>query len=160
IRPFGASLLRAMPRICGRCPSALPRISGRSHRERRSTGYAPVAFVRFPTRRSAVRLIRPGEQGPAVTAIRSILVTLGLPPPSEDSAIFDTPMERAVRVFQQQRGLSVDGAVGDETWRALDAARWNLGARTLDFSVNNPLHGDDVRQLQERLLEMGYDVGR
>jgi N-acetylmuramoyl-L-alanine amidase len=106
-----------------------------------------------------VRSIRPGEHGPAVTEIRSILVTLGMLPPSDDS-LFDAPMERAVRVFQQQRGLSVDGTVGDETWRALDAARWTLGARTLDFSVNNPLHGDDVRQLQERLLEMGYDVGR
>jgi len=106
-----------------------------------------------------VRSIRAGEQGPAITEIRSILVSLGLLPPSENP-VFDDEMERAVRVFQQQRGLSVDGEVGDETWRALDAARWMLGARTLDFSVNNPLHGDDVRQLQERLLEMGYDVGR
>jgi N-acetylmuramoyl-L-alanine amidase len=107
-----------------------------------------------------VRSIRLGEQGPAVTEIRSILVTLGLLAPSEGDQLFDAAMEQAVRVFQQQRGLSMDGTVGDETWRALDAARWSLGARTLDFSVNNPLHGDDVRQLQERLLEMGYDVGR
>ncbi len=106
-----------------------------------------------------MRSIRRGEQGPAVTEIRSILVTLGLLSSSADD-LFDESVERSVRVFQQQRGLSVDGSVGDETWRALDAARWTLGARTLDFSVNNPLHGDDVRQLQERLLEMGYDVGR
>jgi N-acetylmuramoyl-L-alanine amidase len=106
-----------------------------------------------------VRSIRRGERGPAVTEIRSILVTLRLLPAVEDD-LFDGLLEHAVRVFQQQRGLSVDGQVGDETWRALNAARWNLGDRPLDFSVNNPLHGDDVRQLQERLLEMGYDVGR
>jgi N-acetylmuramoyl-L-alanine amidase len=111
-----------------------------------------------------VRSIRRGEHGPAVTEIRSILVTLGLLDPSAEASAagdqFDADLEKAVRIFQQQRGLSVDGEVGDETWRALDSARWTLGARTLDFSVNNPLHGDDVRQLQERLLEMGYDVGR
>lgn len=105
-----------------------------------------------------MRSIRRGERGPAVTEISSILVTLGLL--SSEGDQFDDGVERALRIFQQQRGLSVDGSVGDETWRALDAARWTLGARTLDFSVNNPLHGDDVRQLQERLLEMGYDVGR
>lgn len=110
-----------------------------------------------------MRSIRRGERGPAVTEIRSILVALGMLPPADDLATadhFDEAVERAVRSFQQQRGLSIDGEVGDETWRALDAARWTLGARTLDFSVNNPLSGDDVRQLQERLLEMGYDVGR
>lgn len=110
-----------------------------------------------------MRSIRRGERGPAVTEIRSILVTLGMLPPADDPVVtdhFDADVERALRIFQQQRGLTVDGAVGDETWRALDAARWSLGERTLDFSVNNPLHGDDVRQLQERLLEMGYDVGR
>lgn len=110
-----------------------------------------------------MRSIRRGERGPAVIEIRSILVTLGMLAPADDPATadhFDDAVERALRIFQQQRGLSVDGEVGDETWRALDAARWSLGERTLDFSVNNPLHGDDVRQLQERLLEMGYDVGR
>ena len=39
-----------------------------------------------------------------------------------------------------------------QTWRALD--------RVLNRSVNEPLVGDDVHTLQERLLEMGYDVGR
>jgi N-acetylmuramoyl-L-alanine amidase len=100
-----------------------------------------------------VRSFRRGDIGAAVTEIRSILVTLQLlasadPAPDFASSEFDEQVEKAVRLFQQQRGLSVDGQVGDETWRALDAARWVLGARTLDFTVTNPLHGDDVRQLQ------------
>src|SRR5205807_8729152 len=40
------------------------------------------------------------------------------------------------------------------------AAPSRLGARTLHQSVPDALIGDDVRQLQERLLEMGYAVGR
>jgi N-acetylmuramoyl-L-alanine amidase len=75
-------------------------------------------------------------------------------------ALFDEEIERAIRAFQQSRGLTVDGEVGDETWRSLDASRWRLGARTLYQAIPDPLVGDDVRELQERLLEMGFDVGR
>jgi N-acetylmuramoyl-L-alanine amidase len=110
-----------------------------------------------------MRPIRRGEQGPAVVEIRAILTDLGLliaDPESADSPVYDAPTERAVRAFQQSRGLSVDGEVNDETWRALDAARWRLGQRALYHAIPAPLIGDDVRQMQERLLEMGYDAGR
>jgi N-acetylmuramoyl-L-alanine amidase len=127
-----------------------------------------------------MRTIRHGDTGPAVTEIRQILTSLGLlaepappePPapaaydhtahddPAHDDSAYDEPVARAVRTFQQSRGLSVDGQVTEETWRALAAARWRLGARTLFHSVPEPLAGEDVRALQERLLEMGYDVGR
>ena len=107
-----------------------------------------------------MRPIRRGDRGPAVVEIRAILTTLGLLRDADGDAEFDADVEVAVRTFQQSRGLSVDGRVGDETWRALDASRWRLGQRTLYQAVAEPLVGDDVRQLQERLLEMGYDVGR
>lgn len=101
--------------------------------------------------------LRLGDVGPAVAEINQILAGL-------DFAVgvdsYDEATERAVRSFQQTRGLTVDGHVGEETWRALDAARWRLGARTLYQSIPEPLVGEDVRTLQERLLEMGYDVGR
>ncbi|WP_091275996.1 N-acetylmuramoyl-L-alanine amidase [Micromonospora haikouensis] len=108
-----------------------------------------------------MRPIRPGDRGPAVREIRAVLTGLDLlaaGPSAGDE--FDADTERAVRAFQQSRGLSVDGRVGAETWRALDAARWRLGARTLYHAVPEPLTGEDVRSLQERLLEIGYDVGR
>lgn len=110
-----------------------------------------------------MRPIQRGDRGAAVTEIRGILCVLGLLPTDAGPASvaeFDGPTERAVREFQQERGLTVDGAVGDETWRTLDAARWRLGARPLHQALPAPLVGDDVRELQERLLEMGYDVGR
>ncbi|WP_019870188.1 N-acetylmuramoyl-L-alanine amidase [Salinispora oceanensis] len=108
-----------------------------------------------------MRPIRPGDRGPAVTEIRKVLAGLDLlVPAAPDSDEFDARTERAVRAFQQSRGLSVDGRVGTETWQALDAARWRLGARSLYHSVPEPLIGEDIRSLQERLLEMGYDVGR
>lgn len=105
-----------------------------------------------------MRPIRRGDRGPAVIEINQILAELDLLSGGADE--YDNATERAVRSFQQTRGLSVDGLVGDETWRALDAARWRLGARALYHAIPEPLVGEDVRTLQERLLEMGYDVGR
>jgi N-acetylmuramoyl-L-alanine amidase len=108
-----------------------------------------------------VRPIRRGDRGAAVSEIRSILLGLGLLGAHDvGGEDFEAETERAVRAFQQSRGLSVDGQVGAETWRALDAARWRLGARTLYHAVPQPLVGEDVRSLHERMLEMGYDVGR
>jgi N-acetylmuramoyl-L-alanine amidase len=105
-----------------------------------------------------VRAIRRGDTGPAVSEIRSILVGLTLL--SDVSDTYDESAETAVRAFQQSRGIGVDGVVGPETWQALDGARWKLGARTLYHSIPSALFGEDVRALQERLLEMGYDTGR
>jgi N-acetylmuramoyl-L-alanine amidase len=113
-----------------------------------------------------MRAIRRGTRGAAVVEIRGILEVLGLLPgystetvPVEATA-YDETIERGVRLFQQSRGLTTDGIVGEETWRALDAARWRLGQRTIYHVVAEPMFGDDVHQLQERLLEMGYNVGR
>ena len=105
-----------------------------------------------------MRSIRRGDTGPAVEEIRSILVGLDLL--QSPGAEFDQATETAVRAFQQSRGLGVDGLVGPESWQALDGARWKLGARTLFHSVPTSLVGEDVRALQERLLEMGFDTGR
>jgi N-acetylmuramoyl-L-alanine amidase len=110
-----------------------------------------------------MQVIRRGDRGDAVVEIRAILTTLTLlndPVPATSDAVYDATVERAVRAFQQARGLSVNGQVNDETWRAIDAARWSLGSRVLAHEQPEPLFGDDVRQLQERLLELGYNLGR
>jgi N-acetylmuramoyl-L-alanine amidase len=111
-----------------------------------------------------MRTIRHGDTGPAVVEIRTILTALGHLAAGDAAGAgpgdrFDQATVRAVRGFQQSHGLTVDGHVGGETWRALEASRWHLGARTLYHSVPGPLTGEDVRALQERLLEMGYDPG-
>jgi N-acetylmuramoyl-L-alanine amidase len=113
-------------------------------------------------------LYRLGDRGPAVAEIRARLAVLGLLPggvdelraASFDDAEFDAAVDAAVRGFQQQRGASVDGIVGPQTWRLLDDARWRLGDRVLWYAPNHPLSGDDVLALQQRLLGLGFDTGR
>ncbi|MGI9092419.1 MAG: N-acetylmuramoyl-L-alanine amidase [Mycobacteriales bacterium] len=108
-----------------------------------------------------------GDAGPAVADVRAALVALGLlryPSDRADTSspgdCYDGSCELAVRTFQQQRGLTVDGLVGQETYRALTAARWQLGDRVLGYSAGHAAVGDDVGALQTRLLELGYDAGR
>jgi N-acetylmuramoyl-L-alanine amidase len=91
-----------------------------------------------------------------------MLATLGLLDNTDPGAVdvFDEATELAVRHFQQRRGISVDGAVGAETYLALTGAHWRLGDRVLSHDAAQPLSGDDVAALQVQLLELGYDVVR
>ncbi|CAN5297334.1 N-acetylmuramoyl-L-alanine amidase [soil metagenome] len=120
-----------------------------------------------------------GDRGTAVREIRSRLTGLGLVEPDpddpddpdgpanpprgaepDDPDEFDDALDRAVRAFQQQRGLSVDGVVGATTYRVLEEARWRLGDRLLTYAPGNLMAGDDVVALQQRLLDLGFKVGR
>ncbi|HVM27357.1 MAG TPA: N-acetylmuramoyl-L-alanine amidase [Mycobacteriales bacterium] len=105
------------------------------------------------------QLFRLGDRGPAVADVQATLAGLGLLDPLPHEPVFDDATDRALRHFQQRRGLSVDGLVGPETYRALAAARWRLGDRLLSLATR-PYVGDDVAALQERLLELGFDAGR
>ncbi len=111
---------------------------------------------------------RLGDSGPAVAQITGLLERIGL---LDDGAAgdlsqlgeapeFDGRVELAVRTFQQQRGLTVDGAVGPLTFRRLDEARWRLGDRILTHLPGRLMAGDDVYTLQGRLLDLGFRVGR
>ena len=102
---------------------------------------------------------RHGDTGAAVTQIVSLLGQLGLLE-GELPEAYDDRVELAVRTFQQQRGLHVDGEVGAATFRRLDEARWTLGDRILTHLPGNLMAGDDVFALQRRLLELGFKVGR
>jgi N-acetylmuramoyl-L-alanine amidase len=106
--------------------------------------------------------LRPGATGSAVADVRRMLASLGLLDNTDQSTqrVFDEQTELAVRHFQQQRGMSVTGMVGDETYAALTGAHWRLGDRVLAHDAAQPLTGDDVAVLQTQLLEMGYHLTR
>ncbi|RVW02051.1 N-acetylmuramoyl-L-alanine amidase [Rhodococcus xishaensis] len=122
-----------------------------------------------------MQLLRHGDHGPAVAEIRGTLTGLGfLHNGVADThreavqgshwvapdAVFDHHLDSAVRAFQQQRGLLVDGIVGPATYRSLKEASYRLGARTLIYQLSAPLYGDDVAALQTRLQDLGFYIGR
>lgn len=104
---------------------------------------------------------RLGDSGPAVAEICQRLAVLGLLPDSAAGRdTFDNEVDVAVRTFQQQRSITVDGIVGPLTYRTLEEARWRLGDRILLHHASTPMAGDDVASLQQRLLQMGFQSGR
>ncbi|MGA1145490.1 MAG: peptidoglycan-binding protein, partial [Candidatus Nanopelagicales bacterium] len=83
-------------------------------------------------------MLRLGSSGAPVAEVRARLAHLGLcndlPSGVElDAVVFDDELDHAVRTFQQERGITVDGIVGPDTFRRLDEARWQLGDRVLSF---------------------------
>lgn len=107
-----------------------------------------------------VRIIRPGDVGPDVRDLQRRLQALGFRvDPDELQGRFGPSTEAAVRAFQGQRRLPVDGLVGQDTWTALVEAGYALGDRVLYLRAR-PFRGDDVRELQRLLNALGFDAGR
>lgn len=104
-------------------------------------------------------VLRRGDRGEFVRDLHQRLVAGHLDPGADEPDEFGPATERAVRAFQEARGLRVDGIVGRETWSALVESGYALGDRLL--YVRRPmLRGDDVAELQHRLNALGFDAGR
>jgi N-acetylmuramoyl-L-alanine amidase len=108
-----------------------------------------------------VETIGRGRRGEPVNDIQARLVALGfhIEGPEIEADGFGPSTESAVRIFQQERGLLVDGVVGAVTWQELVEAGYALGDRVL-YLRNPSFRGDDVRTLQRRLNLLGFDPGR
>ena len=99
-----------------------------------------------------------GDRGDAVALFVNILIRLNFLNSATDN--FDATVEEAVKAFQQERGLKVTGVIDQVTSRALEEARYKLGDRVLALTSNGFMHGDDVSNLQSRLVEMGFNCGK
>lgn len=105
-----------------------------------------------------------GDRGPAVRDLQRRLGRLaGTPLPAGGGlepagGVFDEALAHAVKRFQQERGLAADGVVGVETWRCIVEAGFALGDRLLWHS-RTMMRGDDVREFQHRLNQLGFDAG-
>jgi N-acetylmuramoyl-L-alanine amidase len=64
----------------------------------------------------------------------------------------------AIKAFQRERLLLVDGVVGGHTWQELVEAGYTLGERLLYLRLPF-MRGDDVLEIQKALNELGFDCG-
>jgi N-acetylmuramoyl-L-alanine amidase len=107
-----------------------------------------------------MRIYGEGDRGPEITDIQSRLRSLGAVVDGvECDGTFGPSTEAAVRWFQRERHLRVDGLVGPDTWEQLVEAGWQLGDRTL-YHRAPMFRGDDVRELQRMLNALGFDSGK
>jgi N-acetylmuramoyl-L-alanine amidase len=72
-------------------------------------------------------LLQRGDRGPAVADLRDALASLQMLPSlngaDRTQVEFDDTVDRAIRSFQQHRGLIVDGVVGPVTVRSMPGGR-------------------------------------
>ena len=98
-------------------------------------------------------LLKRGSSGTAVRQLQEALKEAGHGPGPIDGE-FGPATEAAVRAFQQEKGIAVDGIVGDITWLNIDE----------DAVFSHPVvrrssTGLAVRRVQKRLTLAGYDTG-
>lgn len=101
-------------------------------------------------------IIKKGYSGGKVVDIQRRLKLLGYNlGNSEIDGIFGSETEKAVKKFQQDRGLVVTGIVDQETWQELIGAGYKIGDRWL-YLKEPPFRGDDVKTLQLWLKTLGF----
>jgi L,D-transpeptidase YcbB len=93
-----------------------------------------------------------GVRGSRVAALRGRLTAEGYAAPADsDADLFDSGLEAAVREFQERHGLTVDGAVGPVTQRALNVS---AAARVQQITLNLERWRWLPRFLGERYIEV------
>ncbi len=101
--------------------------------------------------------VRQGDTGPRVSAVQFLLRAHGFGIGSDGS--FGPQTDGAVRDFQAQRGLAVDGIVGDHTWPVLvvQVSRGSTGEAVRAVQVLLPplaVDGDFGAQTEHRVQEV------
>ena len=135
-----------------------------------------------PTDTPAPTSLRVGATGSDVRALQKRLKELGYYTGSVDGD-FGTGTENAVKAFQKQCGLTADGVVGNQTKSRLNASSAPTAPRATKTPTARPTatptarptntpsydtdtylelgaSGKDVRQLQERLISLGWLAGK
>ncbi len=103
--------------------------------------------------------LAPGATDVAVRDLQRRLTSAGHAVGSDTAGWYGSGTEQAVRTFQADRGLEVDGVCGPHTWAALVESGFELGDRLLYLHAPM-LRGDDVHQLQLALSALGFHRGR
>lgn len=106
-------------------------------------------------------LIKNGDKGNLVVIMQEKLINKGyvLPKFGADGH-FGNETEKAVKELQEDAKITVDGEVGEETWGVLnsDFVKPSKPSYPGYYIVKNQV-SEDVRKVQERLIQLGYNCG-
>jgi len=103
-------------------------------------------------------VLRRGLQGPSISQVQERLNELGANPRLATDGIFGPLTEAAVVAFQRANGLTADGIVGPITWNTLFTRQPEPPAVWPPYPgvvLRRGLQGPSIRQVQERLNELG-----
>ena len=96
------------------------------------------------------RTFRKGDSDPVILQTQAKLMDLGYLDPDEPTETFENQVYDALVSFQRHNGLTPDGVLNEQTYALLVDG----GAKT--FVMQEGDTGDDVKEVQDRLYELGY----
>ncbi|CAM3965686.1 peptidoglycan-binding protein [Alkalicoccus chagannorensis] len=122
---------------------------------------------------STGQVLRPGTSGTSVTRLQTALHKLGFYDHEHATGSYNQATQRAVRNYQNARGLTVDGLAGPQTLGRLNqdingsntagSVSSGSGTSTNDSASSGVIRpwnsGSHVEDLQRRLRELGYYDG-
>ena len=94
-----------------------------------------------------IKMLKKGSQGSAVVALQEMLIQLGYPCGKADG-IYGTQTASAVKKFQQDKHLVVDGIAGEATLAAIAAAAARVDADGQDGPQDGPQPPQEATQTQ------------
>jgi peptidoglycan hydrolase-like protein with peptidoglycan-binding domain len=92
-------------------------------------------------------VLKKGSNDPEVRDLQEAMKALGHDPGPIDG-VFGEATEAAVKAFQQENGITVDGIVGERTWITIDDADTSLPILRIGST------GLPVRRLQRLLMQI------
>lgn len=100
-----------------------------------------------------------GMNGDDVYQLQIQLMNAGYLTAGGGDGVFGRYTEAAVKKFQQDHGLYVDGIVGNQTKAALNSGENSSVSGTIDRALGFGMTGSDVLLLQRKLMSLGYYQG-
>ena len=106
--------------------------------------------INLPDAEPAPEYIRIGVRHEIVKKLQQRLMELGFMDNDEPTDYYGEVTQQAVKHFQRQNELPMDGIVGNTTWDAI------MSPDAKYYAVSKGTEGDDIQRIQQRLYELGY----
>ena len=108
---------------------------------------------------SQAAVLKHGDRGAQVVQVQKYLIARGLLDGNADGVYGEATVE-AIKLFQASVGLSADGECGDQTFGLLSATGDSQSSEQSDgYAIKLGSSGDDVAEVQNILIAMGYLTG-
>lgn len=96
------------------------------------------------------RILKKGDTDLLILDVQAALMDLGYMDSDEPTDYFGNQTQDALISFQRHNDLVPDGMLGEETYAML------IGGQAKEYVMQEGDEGDDVREVQDRLYELGY----
>ena len=106
--------------------------------------------INLPDAEPAPEYLRIGVRHEIIKRLQQRLMDLGFMDNDEPTDYFGEMTQQAVKHFQRQNELPMDGIVGNVTWDAI------MSPDAKYYAVSKGTQGDDIERIQQRLYELGY----